>query len=355
MTLPASGLISISAIAAEINIAYPGSYASGGPITLNDTAVRTLAGVLSGTISLANFYGKSSTFIYNITFSGNYPNFVLYSALIAAGWNGVQPVHATLTINAGVYVYGSNTNTPAIQICGLPAYSVVTIVNSGVICGCGGAPGAGGWVDVSGSGNPYNGASGAGGGAAIILGYPVTIYNYGIIGGGGGGGGGGAWAQYGVSSSSCCFIAGTRISTPNGVVLIEDVALGDVLTSFDVQRGVVGVSVVSMLIRRSRSGYYSLTTSDGTIIGVTNDHPMFDPVQGSWVAIDPVASAKTYREVATTDLIVGGHLLTESGKVVEVSSFEYIERQVPVYTFSLDGHHTYYANGLLTHNNLDGC
>lgn len=51
MTLPASGLISIGMVAAELGI--------GLPLSLGDSRVRALAGVPSGTISLSNLYGKS--------------------------------------------------------------------------------------------------------------------------------------------------------------------------------------------------------------------------------------------------------------------------------------------------------
>jgi hypothetical protein len=54
MALPASGLISISDINVELSLAS--NYAS----SLNDTALRTLAGVPSGAISFSNFHGKSS-------------------------------------------------------------------------------------------------------------------------------------------------------------------------------------------------------------------------------------------------------------------------------------------------------
>lgn len=52
MTLPASGPISIGAVAAELGI--------GLPLALGDSRVRALAGVPSGPISLGNLYGKSA-------------------------------------------------------------------------------------------------------------------------------------------------------------------------------------------------------------------------------------------------------------------------------------------------------
>lgn len=58
MPLPTTGAISLSAVAAEIG------RAAGSAISLGETAVRNLAGVATGAISLSQLYGKSS-----VTFS----------------------------------------------------------------------------------------------------------------------------------------------------------------------------------------------------------------------------------------------------------------------------------------------
>lgn len=64
MTLPASGAMSLSMIAAELGIAATG-------LSLNDSRVRQLAGKPTGAISLADFYGKTVTPFtdYTISFS----------------------------------------------------------------------------------------------------------------------------------------------------------------------------------------------------------------------------------------------------------------------------------------------
>ena len=57
MTLPASGVISLSDVLTEIRVVNP---ARALPISLGDADVRNLAGVASGAISLSNLYGKRS-------------------------------------------------------------------------------------------------------------------------------------------------------------------------------------------------------------------------------------------------------------------------------------------------------
>lgn len=147
-------------------------------INMNESAVRTLAGVPSGAISMSNFYGKSNTFIFSI--SSNVTNGNLRNLAIAAGWNGTTAVQAT--INSGVIVSANSTGTPGLVVDGsFP--NGVTLINNGFINGQGG------------DGGFTNSAGGATGGVALSVSVPITINNAsGTIAGGGGGGGAGAFS-----------------------------------------------------------------------------------------------------------------------------------------------------------------
>jgi len=186
MTLPV-GQISLSQVNTELGISPSSTL-----ITMNDAAVRTLAGVGgSGTaISMQNLQGKSSFFA--LTISSNTYNYNLATAAPGAGWPGSSAIQ--LTINPGVVVGSTSTETFALQIPSAlnPAPSI-TVINNGTVIGMGGAGGdggRGGSPAIIPSGTVLS-TPGAGAGTALFVGRPVVITNNGTLAGGGGGGGGG--------------------------------------------------------------------------------------------------------------------------------------------------------------------
>jgi len=172
-----SGPISLAGTTAGVSIEIENGGNGTTQISLNDTAVRSLAGVTtpnSTIIMPTNFYGKSNQFSFSIT--ANTTNYVLRASALTAGWNGSSKL--VCTINSGVYVYSTGTGSYAMTIAGsFPGG--VALINNGTIVGKGGDGGAG------------NGSSGGSGGPALQVTVPVTITNgSGRIAGGGGGGGG---------------------------------------------------------------------------------------------------------------------------------------------------------------------
>ena len=178
-------------------------------ISLNDTAVRTLAGVGASpaTIAITNLSGKANEF--TLTISTNKPASNLRTLAIAAGWNGTSK--CTTIINTGVYVYDGFTIDGS-----WPGGCFVT--NNGFIMGAGGS-------GYAGTGGP-----------AISLGVNVTLINNSYIGGGGGGGngyydgtstgGGGGGAGGGYGGNSGRGVAGGAGGAPgstgaNGVYAAE--------------------------------------------------------------------------------------------------------------------------------------
>ena len=151
-------------------------------INMNETAVRTLAGVPSGAISMNNFYGKSNRVTVNLTIAGNTQNYNIFNN--RGGGYVAGRTDVVLTINSGVVVGSSSTGAFALTTgSGWAAGDAVRINNNGRIVGRAGNGGIGG------QSNP--GAPGGGGGPALQLTVPTQIQNNSIIGGGGGGGTGG--------------------------------------------------------------------------------------------------------------------------------------------------------------------
>lgn len=131
-----------------------------------------------------SFY--KNAFEFTQTISSDTNNYDLRSAAIAAGWDTVTPLDATVTINSGVYVGSTSTGSYAFQTgSGFPAGSVLRLINNGIILGRGGDGGNGGQWSANGSG-------GGNAGPALLASAAIQITNNNQIAGGGGGGGGGA-------------------------------------------------------------------------------------------------------------------------------------------------------------------
>ena len=180
MTMNATGAISLAGTTAGQSIEKENGGAGTTAIALNCAAVRSLAGVPSGAITFANFYGKSNSFAYTI--SANQLNYCLHASAVAAGWNSSAKL--TVTINSGVYIYSNSTGVPALTISGTYAGGLY-VINNGTIVGMGGGGGGGGLA--------WNGGApaGGGGGTGVKASSAVNFTNNGTIAGGGGGGGGG--------------------------------------------------------------------------------------------------------------------------------------------------------------------
>ena len=102
-------------------------------------------------------------------------------------------------ITSGVLVSGSTTSTYALTNPNTWPSGVFVrlVIESGaIVAGRGGNGGNGAYRLASGGIVDYAATNGENGGNGLIVQYPLTIENNGIIGGGGGGGGGGSAASY---------------------------------------------------------------------------------------------------------------------------------------------------------------
>lgn len=127
----------------------------------------------------------TDNFAFNI---GSGTDLNLRTLAVAAGWNGIASVTATVV---GGAVINASSNYALTVNGSFP--NGVTLINNGTIVGRGGAGGKGGDArgDLGTWGTPYTGAAGNPGGHGFLAQVPVTVINNGVIAGGGGGGGGG--------------------------------------------------------------------------------------------------------------------------------------------------------------------
>jgi len=194
MTLNASGPISLAGTTAGQSIEIENGGNGTTQISLNCTAVRNLAGVPSGAITMpTNFYGKSNRVVANITIGSNTANYTLNTAKVSGYSAGKTCVN--LTINSGVYVNSGSTGSYAFVVGSCFASGdVIKITNNGTILGRGGNGGTGCSYFNS---NNKPAPPGSSGGPALQVNFPTTVKNSGRIAAGGGGGGGGGNAGQG--------------------------------------------------------------------------------------------------------------------------------------------------------------
>ena len=178
MTFNSSGPISLGGTTAGQSIEIENGGAGTTTISLNDAAVRTLAGVPSGAITMpTNFYGKSNAVSISYTFTTSTVNAALNVTSISGYSAGKSTI--TVTVNSGVYLWSNATATPGLTLTGGTTGDIVKLVNNGYIMGQGG----------QGGNAIYHGNGGGSAGVALSIGYNISLTNNAYIGGGGGGAG----------------------------------------------------------------------------------------------------------------------------------------------------------------------
>jgi RHS repeat-associated protein len=135
-----------------------------------------------------------------------------------------------------------------------------------------------------------------------------------------------------------CFVAGTKVSTPEGLVPIEEIREGDYVWSEDVDSGRLEPKMVEQLIRSEANVLVKLTI-DGELIETTMAHPFWVEGKG-WVSAG--------------SLLAGDTVKLQSGEFSFIEKVEIVTLDAPVvvYNFSVAEFHTYFVSGskVLVHN-----
>jgi hypothetical protein len=169
------------------------------------------------------------------------------------------------------------------------------------------------------------------------------------------------------SYGECCFLAGTKISTPNGEVDIEDIEVGDFVNSYNVETESYTEKEVTAIdheytvgshkdaclnLGYEGAGYISLIANGEDLdIKFTPEHPFL--TKNGWAALAPLVKqepwASQQEEVLT--LKVGDEILIDGEwSAVEGIGFALESEDTPVYNFTVEGTHTYIANKIVVHN-----
>ena len=127
-----------------------------------------------------------------------------------------------------------------------------------------------------------------------------------------------------------CFIAGTLIQLPSGIKSIEDIKVGDVVTSFDLKTNSIKESNVTRLTVHDDFSYMIING----IIKTTSNHPFYS--DGNWTEAG--------------NLSVGDKILHVDGLEHTIETIELSDESATVYNFEVEGTHNYFAEGYLVHN-----
>jgi hypothetical protein len=149
-----------------------------------------------------------------------------------------------------------------------------------------------------------------------------------------------------------CFVSGTLVTLSNGESLnIEDVKEGDMVITYNIEKNIQEIGKVKSLISLKKNDIVSIKLSNSTNVECTSEHP-FWVVNKGWSSISPEKSL-LYHDMNIEKMTVGDILLTDSNIGVIVDDIKELKNEtINVYNLQIEGHHNYYANGILVHNKM---
>jgi RHS repeat-associated protein len=133
-----------------------------------------------------------------------------------------------------------------------------------------------------------------------------------------------------------CFVAGTKVATPQGDKAIEQVQVGELVLAADPEGGAARPQKVTRTFERRAPEVLDIEAG-GETITATPEHPFWVEGRG-WTAAG--------------DLTGGAALVNKDGKIVRVEAVRQRAGSFPVYNLEVEQAHTYFVSRLavLVHN-----
>jgi hypothetical protein len=154
-----------------------------------------------------------------------------------------------------------------------------------------------------------------------------------------------------VTHNAPCFVAGTKITMEDGTVKnIEDVIVGDVVSTFDLKENKIVSNIVNNVFSKEVNTIVKYVFENGESVKCTIDHPLF-VVNKGWSSFSEELSNKLYsledtvKKIELNDIV---KLYDGDTKIVEI---ELLHEDVTVYNLQdIENNHNFFANNVLVHN-----
>ena len=160
----------------------------------------------------------------------------------------------------------------------------------------------------------------------------------------------------GLLAHNRCFVAGTMISTPNGLVPIEELTIDDEVNTFIHAEGELTSNKIKTLVSHAevistqgpvatasalheKDSIFEVRT-ENNIVFVTGNHP--------FVVYDKDSEGPVWENIK--DIKVGEEVYVEDGSREEIIYKEKTDRDEKTYNLEVSEIHTYVANGFRVHN-----
>lgn len=160
------------------------------------------------------------------------------------------------------------------------------------------------------------------------------------------------------ATGDACFVAGILVLTDDGSKPIEEIEVGDLVWSFNVETGEFELKEVVETFVHEYEGDFTVIVVDGQEIEATGNHP-FLVLEGQGLESRPLVEELPFfwvgdsaRWVEARHLVIGDLVLLGDGRTATVDAVAHYEGKALVYNFHVTDNHSYLvsASGVVVHN-----